>query len=254
MALTNNVFNTKTSNFGLGTRASADALANYYAPSNLGKNFTPSTSSFPRGINTKTERDLLKDKFGYSGVENLTDKQVKEAYNFENKLANNPNFAKSHNAEVQSLSTKAQGLNKLNTPKQSEWSKGAEGKWGTAMAGFDSVVNLTNSVMNWVNMGKQWDYMNKSMDLAEKQFNTENDRYNKREDERTRNNNSIRGAIEGYYTNRANSSAMSADPQAAQAKAAQTQNTQNPQNTQASEQAPQEPQDEERKPLPMERE
>lgn len=136
--------------------------------------------------------------------------------------------------------------------KTSEWSKGAEGKWGTALAGFDSAVNLTNSVMNWVNMGKQWDYMNKSMELANKQFETENARYNARETERINNNNSIRGAIEGYYTNRANSSAMSADPQAVQAKAAQAQAAQNPQNNiQGSEQAPQ---DEERKPLPMERE
>lgn len=251
MALTNNVFNTKTSNFGFGT--STSALANYYTPSNLGKSLSTSMS-FPRGISAKTERDLLSSKFGYSGVENLTNKQVKKAYNFENKLANNPNFASAHNASVQSLSTKNQGLNNLNTSKQSEWSKGAEGKWGTALAGFDSVVNLTNSVMNWVNMGKQWDYMNKSMDMANKQFETENARYNARETERINNNNAIRGAIEGYYTNRANSSAMSADTQAAQAKAAQAQNAQNPQNTQASEQAPQEPQDEERKPLPMERE
>lgn len=249
MALTSNVFNTKTSNFGFGT--STNALANYYAPSNLGKSLSTSTS-LPRGISAKTERDLLSSKFGYSGVENMTNKQVKNAYNFETNLANNPNFAKTRNAEVQSLSTKNQGLNNLNTSKMSEWSKGAEGKWGTALAGVDAAVNLTNSVMNWVNMGKQWDYMNKSMDLAEKQFNTENDRYNARETERINNNNSIRGAIEGYYTNRANSSAMSADPQAAQAKATQAQAAQNPQNnTQGSEQAPQ---DEERKPLPMERE
>lgn len=236
-------------NFGFGT--STSTLANYYAPSNLGKSLSTATS-FPRGISAKTERDLLSSKFGYSGVENMTNKQVKNAYNFETNLANNPNFAKAHNASVQSLSTKNQGLNNLNTSKMSEWSKGAEGKWGTALAGIDSAVNLTNSVMNWVNMGKQWDYMNKSMDLATKQFETENARYNARETERINNNNSIRGAIEGYYTNRANSSAMSADPQAAQAKATQAQNAQNPQNnTQGSEQATQ---DEERKPLPMERE
>lgn len=234
-------------NFGFGT--STSALANYYAPSNLGKSLSTSTS-FPRGMPAKTERDLLSSKFGYSGVENMTNKQVKNAYNFETNLANNPNFASAHNASVQSLSTKNQGLNNLKIPKQSEWSKGAEGKWGTALAGVDAAVNLTNSVMNWVNMGKQWDYMNKSMDLATKQFETENARYNARETERINNNNAIRGAIEGYYTNRANSSAMSADPQAAQAKAAQAQNTQNtPQGEQA-----QAPQDEERKPLPMERE
>lgn len=235
-------------NFGFGT----SSLANYYAPSNLGKSLSTATS-FSRGIPAKTERELLGSKFGYSGVENMTNKQVKNAYNFETNLANNPNFAKTHNAEVQNLSTKNQGLNNLNTPKQSEWSKGAEGKWGTALAGFDSAVNLTNSVMNWVNMGKQWDYMNKSMELANKQFETENARYNARETERINNNNAIRGAIEGYYTNRANSSAMSADPQAAQAKATQAQAAQNPQNTPQGEQA-QAPQDEERKPLPMERE
>lgn len=234
-------------NFGFGT--STSALANYYAPSNLGKSLSTATS-FPRGISAKTERDLLSSKFGYSGVENMTNKQVKNAYNFETNLANNPNFASSHNASVQSLSTKNQGLNNLNTSKMSEWSKGAEGKWGTALAGFDSAVNLTNSVMNWVNMSKQWDYMNKSMELANKQFETENARYNARETERINNNNSIRSAIEGYYTNRANSSAMSADPQAAQAKATQAQNAQN---TTQGEQA-QATQDEERKPLPMERE
>lgn len=229
--------------FGFGT--DTNTLANYYAPSNLGKSLS---TSMPRGISAKTERDLLQSKFGYSGVENMTDKQVKNAYKFETNLANNANFASKHNASVQKLSTKNQGLNNLN--KTSEWSKGAEGKWGTALAGLDSVVNLTNSVMNWVNMGKQWDYMNKSMDLANKQFETENDRYNARETERTNNNNAIKGAIEGYYTNRANSSAMSADPQAAQAKAAQAQNTQNPQDN-----APEQPaQDEEKKPLPMERE
>lgn len=232
--------------FGFGT--DTNTLANYYAPSNLGKNLS---TSMPRGISAKTERDLLQSKFGYSGVENMTNKQVKKAYNFETKLANNPNFASTHNASVQNLSTKNQGLNNLNKlNKTSEWSKGAEGKWGSALAGFDSAVNLTNSVMNWVNMGKQWDYMNKSMDLANKQFETENDRYNARETERINNNNAIRGAIEGYYTNRANSSAMSADPQAAQAKATQAQNTQNPQDN-----APEQPaQDEEKKPLPMERE
>lgn len=245
-------------NFGFGT--STSALANYYAPSNLGKSLS-TTTSFPRGIPAKTKRDLLQSKFGYSGVENMTNKQVKNAYNFETNLANNPNFASLHNASVQSLSTKNQGLNKLNTSKKSklntskksEWSKGAEGKWGTALAGFDSAVNLTNSVMNWVNMGKQWDYMNKSKELADKQFDTENARYNARETERINNNNDIRGAIEGYYTNRANSSAMSADPQAAQAKATQAQNAQNPQNNTQGEQA-QATQDEERKPLPMERE
>ena len=199
MALTNNVFNTKTSNFGFGTSTNANSLANHYTPSN----FNLSKAGIQTGIQT--------GKFSY-------------------------------------------GEAPVKQPKISEWSKGAEGKWGTALAGFDSAVNLTNSVMNWVNMGKQWNYMNKSMELANKQFETENARYNARETERINNNNSIRGAIEGYYTNRANSSAMSADTQAAQAKAAQTQNAQNPQNTQASEQAPQEPQDEERKPLPMERE
>lgn len=201
MALTNNVFNAKTSNFGFGTSTNANTLANHYAPSN----FNLSKAGVQTGIQT--------GKFSYGEA---TAKQ----------------------------------------PKISEWSKGAEGKWGTALAGFDSALNLTNSAMNWVNMSKQWDYMKKSMDLAEKQFNTENERYKARETERINNNNSIRGAIEGYYTNRANSSAMSADTQAAQAKAAQAQNPQNAQNNaqQGGEQAPQEPQDEERQPLPMERE
>ena len=102
-------------------------------------------------------------------------------------------------------------------------------------------------------MGKQWDYMNKSMELANKQFETENARYEKRETERIINNNAIRVAIDSYYTNRANSSPMSADPQAAQEKANAQANQNNTQNPQENAQTPQEA-DEERKPLPMERE
>lgn len=248
MALTSNVFNTKTSNFGFGT--STSALANHYAPSN----FNLSKAGIQTGV--KTGNFSFGAKQTYSQRRQALGQDRLDAINNATSLdnLNKPKYTVgagkgNYTAQKQAYQAKMQ---EFNPTKQSEWSKGAEGKWGTALAGFDSAVNLTNSVMNWVNMGKQWDYMNKSMELANKQFETENARYNARETERINNNNSIRGAIESYYTNRANSSAMSADSQAAQAKAAQTQNAQNPQNnTQGGEQAPQ---DEEKKPLPMERE
>lgn len=232
--------------FGFGT--DTNTLANHYAPSNFNLN----KAGIQTGI--KTGNFSFGAKQTYSQRRQALGQSRLDAINNATSLdnLNKPKYTVgagkgNYTAQKQAYQAKMQDFSPT---KPSEWSKGAEGKWGSALAGFDSAVNLTNSVMNWVNMGKQWDYMNKSMDLANKQFQTENARYNARETERINNNNAIRGAIEGYYTNRANSSAMSADPQAAQAKAAQAQNTQNPQDN-----APEQPaQDEEKKPLPMERE